>query len=330
MNAFECENGRSELPEQFHSEFLGAAMRASLKEGERSLFVGVWKLCAPDDWKPPSHGRVVTEQRVNQGERIDICLLDDEPPGRVVGIEVKTKRASAEYGQLERYLVGLQEEFPGAGVAIAYLTPFNREQAGEDAGRLRTVEVFDKFAEKFEGRHVSWRDVAAIEWGGGVLWSEHQAYVRNVMASDESLQRAISRNRLFDAFFGEDATDQFRMRFKQKGVDSTVSGFTLDLHEFLEDPDFIAKACEILIEASEGAPGMRKENELPDKSRTEFLESTYGLIHAALFDLTCRYDHVWLKGKGDYGLRVAHKKHSSGVSLVTSQGPGRLLIEQPR
>ena len=44
-----------------------------------------------------------------------------------------------------------------------------------------------------------------------------------------------------------------------------------------------------------------------------------------------RFPNVWIKGEGNYGVRVAHKKHkTSGVSLVTSVGPGMLKIDEPR
>ena len=331
MNAFESGNGRSELPETFHSEFLGVALRASLK-GDRRLFDGVWKRCAPDDWEVPEHARVVTEQTVNQVQRIDICLLDGDPPRRVVGVEVKTKRASAKYGQLKRYLEGLKHAFKGARIAMAYLTPFNERRGGEGAGRLRTVQVFKKFEERRgDGKHVSWLDVADIEWDGGVLWSEHRSYVRESLASEESRILAVSRNRSFDAFFGEDAADRFWKALLNKGVEVTESGAMLDLDAFRDDPGSLAKAYEILIEASDNVSGKNKKDEFPEELHGAFCDSQpYGPIHEALFELTRQYDHVWLKGTGDYGLRVAHRKHSSGVSLVTSEGPGRLVTGQPR
>ena len=45
-----------------------------------------------------------------------------------------------------------------------------------------------------------------------------------------------------------------------------------------------------------------------------------------LFELAQRFDHVWVEGQNDYGVRVTHRDFPSGVSLVTSDGPGRLMI----
>ena len=333
MNAFESGNRRSELPETFHSEFLGASLRASLID-DRRLFNGVWQRCAPDHWKVPEDARVVTEQTVNGGQRVDICLLDGDPVRRVVGVEVKTKRASAEFGQLENYLAGLKKTFPGARMAMAYLTPFNEERGGEGAERLRTVQVFKEFESNCgagQHKHVSWLDVADIDWDGGILWNEHRAFVREKMASETSRKLAVSRNRQFDAFFGQDATDRFREALMDKGVELTEAGAVLDLDVFLDDAGYLARAYELLIEASADVSGREKKNEFPTDLQDDFCRSDpFGEIHEALFELTRRHKHVWLRGTADYGLMVALPKRSSGVSLVRSLGFDRLATGQPR
>ncbi len=334
MNAFESGNGRSELPELFHSEFLGAALRISLKAGKRNLFDDVWSLCAPDDWKkPPVHALVITEQRVNKGERIDICLVDDDdvPPSRVVGIEVKTKRASAEKGQLGRYLEGLQKEFPDASIEMAYLTPFNPAHAGENANRLRTVQVFADFENKGNrGKHVSWIDVASIDWDGGMFWREHQSYILDNMASKDQLQRALSRNRSFEAFFGAEATDRFFAALPSERTREHDDPVILDLKKDTSSSDLV-NALKILIEDGENVVPQYKSDRFPPERREHFTGlEVYGDFHKAMFDLSDCYTYVWLQGKSNYGLRVAHKNHSGGVSLATSQGDDRLLIGQRR
>ena len=227
---------------------------------------------------------------------------------------------------------GLKKAFQGAPIAMAYLTPFNEKRGGEGASRLRTVQVFKMFEKKCGGgKHVSWLDVADIDWDGGILWSEHRAYVRETMASETSLKLAVSRNRMFDAFFGEDATGRFWAALMEKGVEVTETGAVLDLGGFCDDSGYLARACEFLIEASDNVSGKEKKNEFPRERQDYFCGSKlFGHIHKALFELTERYDHVWLRGTRNYGLRVAHPKHSSGVSLVRSLKPGRLASGQPR
>ena len=75
------------LPEKFHSEFLGAALRTSLN-GDRSLFEGVWERCVPDYWHCPSNARVETERSLDGHGRIDILIRDMGYFGLAVGIEV--------------------------------------------------------------------------------------------------------------------------------------------------------------------------------------------------------------------------------------------------
>jgi len=39
---------------------------------------------------------------------------------------------------------------------------------------------------------------------------------------------------------------------------------------------------------------------------------------------------VWFQGQREYGLRVAHIEHSSGVSICTSTGPDRVKVGELR
>ena len=99
LNIFQTIRNTTHRIEPFHSQFLGDALRASLA-GDRSLFEGIWNLCAPADWAPPQSAEVTNESRLVGAQRIDILIVD-KATGCVVGIEVKTSRASARSGQLE-------------------------------------------------------------------------------------------------------------------------------------------------------------------------------------------------------------------------------------
>ena len=107
-NIFESIGKTTHCIEPFHSRFLGDALCASLR-GDRALFEGIWNLCAPADWEPPQSAQVDTEYTLDGAQRIDLLIVDRET-GRVVGIEVKTSRASARSGQLEGYLEGLRKK----------------------------------------------------------------------------------------------------------------------------------------------------------------------------------------------------------------------------
>ena len=52
--------------EPYHSQFLGDALRDSIK-GDRSLFERVWGLCAPAAWAPPRKAKILNEFRFDGG-----------------------------------------------------------------------------------------------------------------------------------------------------------------------------------------------------------------------------------------------------------------------
>lgn len=341
LNIFEVIGKTTSRIEPFHSEFLGEALRVSAS-GNRSLFDAVWRLAAPADWDIPHSPRIETEEIAEKdrtdatgGQRIDISIHDDERC-RLLGIEVKTTKASAKKGQLEGYLDGLSDKYEydkkdEDRIAIAYLTPFNSERAGDASGSLPTVEIFEKFQQIHRNaRHISWLDIAEIPWDGNELWRQHQAYVHQVISNYEKLEKFKSRDRSFDRFFSPDAVERFWDSLPFKGDKAADTGVTIDLAMLGNDPTPLVRAFEILIEDEENVSSRaNKQDDFPDELRQSFKTSPFSDIHEALFALSGR-QHVWVAGKGDYGLRVAHKRHSSGVSLVRSKRERHLLVGQPR
>lgn len=330
LNIFETiQKAQPGRTEPFHSQFLADAMAESLKPGQdRSLFDGVWQLTTTD-WEVPEHAEVIPEKDVGEQKRIDICVVD-KSRHRVLGIEVKTRDDSAEHGQLASYRDGLNEKYDGWSIAIAYLTPFNRERARDNADFLQAVQVFDSFSQESPGaRHVSWLDVADIAWDGRELWKQHQAYVRNSMSSYDKLGRRMLRDRGFDHFFGEPQADEFWEALHNLGVEAADGGADIELSRFeniTSVSEAIVRAFEILIMHGDGVlRGATRENKFPEEKRRRFLNSQYHEVHAALFYLSDRFDYVWVDGSNDYAIRIAHNKpQSRSVSLVRSCGEGRL------
>lgn len=334
VNIFSVIGETTRRIEPFHSEFLAEALRVSAT-GNRSLFDAVWKLAAPDKWDIPHEPKIESEERLRDGKRIDICIFD-RSRDRVLGIEVKTTKSSAEAGQLEAYLQGLCckhkcDKNDKDRIAIAYLTPFNRERAGNNAD-LPTITIFKKFKENFcNAKHISWLDIADIDWDGNELWRQHQAYVHQEIANHGKLRSFVSRDRSFDKFFSETAVEVFwavlpveTNRTPEAGVMIDLENSELDLARFVEAFEFL-----VMDEDNVSAAAV-KHDEVPDELRQRFLDSEHGDIHWAIFDLSMRHSHVWLAGKRDYGLRVAHRRHASGVSLLRSNGEHCLLMGQPR
>ena len=230
----------------------------------------------------------------------------------------------------------LEAKFRNFDIQIAYLTPFNREKAGEKADSLETVWVFDKFAKEFpNARHVSWLDVADIPWDGNVLWKQHQAYIRQNISSPNKLNVNTERNRVLADFFGKEATARFWEELSVLEICAGEDDTTIDLAKFKDDlPSFarsLVNAIQILLDSDKVSVNAQRPDKFKEELRQQFLQSPYRDVHKALFDLSDRLPYVWLDGTGDYGVRTAHKGHrSNGVSLLTSHSPCNLLIRGRR
>lgn len=98
----------------------------------------------------------------------------------------------------------------------------------------------------------------------------------------------------------------------------------------IEDADAFADAFAVLINSEEGVrrTGVARTDRFAH--RAAFRDSDFGHLHRALFRLASWFDWVWIQGERDYGVRVAHHDHYTGVSLVRSVGPDCLLVGQPR
>ncbi len=328
MNVFETIGRVSSRREPYHSQFLADALKCSLAT-DRTLFDALWKLAAPPDWKTPHQARVSAEEVVERG-RIDICIISEQSHQRVLGIEVKTDEGSASLGQLEKYHEGLKEKYGGYDVSVSYLTPFNRDKAGDAAASLPTVRIFQQFVRIYpNSRHLSWLDVASIPWDENELWKQHQAYVRNHISSLSELQDKRESNRRFADFFGKEVADRFSARLSELGINGT----NVNLGEFMDDPSFaksLAAAFEILLQGTNVARHSNRKDKFPAEHMPQYLDSDFGQIHKAILELSERFNFVWVEGKKNYGIRTAHRKHSGGVSMLTSDGPGRLTFGRPR
>ncbi len=333
LNIFDSIRSTTSRTEPFHSRFLADALKESLMSEERSLFDDFWRLAAPDGWVLPNSPVVHSEHDTGAGRRIDICIVDDATPGkRVLGIEVKTVSASARSGQLEAYRQGLtdREEFRGADIAIAYLTPFNRQRAGPSADLLSTIRVFEEFAQLFpQSRHVSWLDVAETEWDRDI-WRQHQSHVRETIAPLSKLQRGTLHNQSFDEFFGAEPAGLFWEALAEIGVVPGEAGAEVNLAELQADADLLVRAFEILIRDGEGLAGSEKPDQFANHLRCSFIASRERDFHRALFDLSRRFGNVWVEGRKDYAIRVAHERYGNGVSLVRSRGTQVLETGRPR
>ena len=230
MNIFETIHEVSERDEPYHSQFLTDALNQS-QAADRSLFEAVWKLAAPEGWQPPRRAEITSEERFEDGSRIDICIRSEDHM-RVVAIEVKTVDASAKSGQLQRYKEELERRYHDYDVQVSYLTPFNEREAGDIAERLATIRVFREFLRRSSGaRHISWRDIAAVDWDGNALWKQHQEYVHNHIAPDLLAQDQTGNRGLID-FFGEVQTEEFQQALSESDIQLNPGATHINLADF--------------------------------------------------------------------------------------------------
>ena len=331
LNVFNCIRAATRRTEPFHSRFLADALCSSASE-DRSLFEAFWRLAAPEGWQPPDTPDVRSEHGTGEGRRIDICILDHaRARKRVLGIEVKTWSPSARPNQLQNYLRGLTERHEGAEVAIAYLTPFNRRRAGKAADRIGPIREFEEFARTVKhARHVSWLEVAEIEWDGRDIWKQHQWYVRYVIASPSKLVDDPLPYQSFHDFFGTEAAGRFWEALVEIGVHPSESGARIDLTNLEVDAEVLVRAFEILIQDGENVDCRQQSDQFEDALRERFMTSEHHEFHEAVFGLSRRFGGVWVSGKRDYAIRVGHKGYPGGVSLVRSRGTSGLETGRPR
>lgn len=334
-NAFESRN-RGQLPEVFHSEFLGVAIRTSLN-GDKSLFTGILDRCALKGWVRPRDAWVETEHVLGSSQRIDI-LIGDEKTGHVIGIEVKTTDETVPKKQLEDYRSKLCEKYGEENIAMVFLTPFNydrAEAAHEGAAEvMQSVEAFNEFSDDLDRvHHLSWRDLAEIDWEeGGELWKQHQEYVCGHLAADRNVTDLFARSWSFSALLGKKAAYEVIKLLASRGTRPYKGGVEVDLRQYGGKPHELAAAVRTLIEQGEGVvPTKKTGGHFPDELRRDFVDTPgVGAFHWALFRIAEQFENVWLQGISDYGLRVAHRCKTGSVSLVTSRGVYRLRIGQLR
>lgn len=339
MNIFKTIESATSRIEPIHSRFLVDALRMSTQE-DGSLFEKIWKLIAPSGWKVPKRPEILSEFDLSTGT-IDILIRTGGSHERILGIEVKTKEESATEGQLKRYQEALDAKFPKAEIGMTYLTPFNGARAEQVGGNgaaesLPTVREFREFSQEFHrARHVSWLDVANIRWGNNPLWEQHREYVRERISIQSSLN--AKRNRTLEDFFGQASTKRLRQGLADLGIEGCRADEDINIHlkDFNDGPqslsEALTKVLETLINVGEGiSHNPRTPREDAFKNRHEYLQSSFRDVHGALFRLADRYGYVWLDGKIDYAVRVAHDDYPSGISLIRSVGVNALRINGRR
>lgn len=101
-------------------------------------------------------------------------------------------------------------------------------------------------------------------------------------------------------------------RIRLDAFSGDIATFVRELTGLLEN---------LIIDASKipsDSATQNKEDTFRRTRRNNFINSKYSEVHRALFDLSDKYDHVYLGGVKNYGFRVTYKgRPNTGVSLIT-------------
>jgi len=324
VNIFERVQAARKSTEPVHSRLLAEWLRVSLRQ-ERSLFESFWNISVQKDpdWAVPDNATVVEEDVIDQ-MRVDITIRDIEKK-KCLGVEIKTREASTDHGQLQRYQTALEGNYPGFEVRMAYLTPLTRKTSPDLADSLPSVKEFEAFSQDHpEAVHISWLDVVDLRWAfGGELWDQHSEYVREVISRPPS-----GRIRQLEEFLGAEAVEDFWRAVISAGAADDDG--TIELSEIL-DPAKLVDAFKILADSDLVRKDRHRGDAFSDELKTKFIESEHGEVHRALFQLASDYSWAWIEGKNDYGLRVDYSApQRNGVSICTSRGPDRLSVGRLR
>lgn len=319
--------------EPYCSHFLADALSSSIGK-DKTLFERVWTHCAPPDWKPPTEADTFAEDILGEGKRIDITIID-ENSSRVLGLEVKTTDRSVNPGQLETYYRLLKNKYPNKKVSIAFLTPFNEgsvKESGRDskeASRLPSVREYHELRRInpiVPVVHVSWQQIVNIQWAEEPLWEQFARFVQNQIAPPRILETYLRNDQSLTRFFSDDAIKEFASAMH--GL--TRSDNSVDFDTLASDPralQSLLDALTALIEDDQSVDRRRfKKNKFSADRFEKFVNTDCGTVHHAVFILTRKYDHVWIEGEKDYGVRVAHNNdREKGVSILTSYAKNSLF-----
>jgi hypothetical protein len=320
MNIFEVIDKTTSRIEPFHSRYFSDALEESFK-GDQSLFSKFWSMATENDsgWPIPSAVEVTAEYVLDSG-RVDIVIVDTSM-SRCLAIEIKTSESSTTEGQLSKYHSSLENLGKFSDIRMVYLTPFN---SGNSNGELtNSILEFRLFAEISRNSvHLSWLDIASIDWtGGGELWEQHREYIRSAICVKRD-----SSQRLLDAFFSPLELAKFWDDVASAG--GAVGAGVIDLSSISDIKRFIG-AIRALIDSPRNLNTRVRVNRISDEVIARNRNSVHSELHSSIMALCDEYPWAWAQGKKNYGLRVARTGISGGLSLCTF-GDSSVRIGQSR
>lgn len=321
MNIFEIHRRTTSRIEPFHTAYLASCLTES-----QELLSKFWVLATAgnENWPVPSkHVRVVEEDILDDGKRVDIVIRASSP-NILIAVEAKTSDSSVKQGQLDDYLTRLKAKYPGHKIWMTYLTPFNTNNKPKGSRGHEAIKEFQSFNEGYApSSHLSWEEVAGLGWqGNDDVWSQHTEYIRETICKPPTL--IVGWGNL-DQDLGWEIMRDFWHEIDKTGFHADKGVLTLKPDN---DPEALADALKLLLSSEKVRSKSIGRRTVAEEVKSELVKSTYGKFHQQVFQLLDEYPFLGIRGKKGYGLTLPVQGIHRVVSICTAKldHPERLTI----
>jgi hypothetical protein len=321
MNIFEIHRRTTSRIEPFHTAYLASCLKES-----QELLGKFWALATAENpnWPVPStHARVVEEDTLDDGKRVDIVVIDSSSD-LLIAVEAKTTDSSVKPGQLDAYLTRLKTKYPGNNIWMTYLTPFNTKNKPEGARGQEAIKEFRRFNRDYApSSHLSWEEVAGLVWqGNDSVWSQHSKYIIETICKQPELKVGWGS---LDQDLGWEIMRDFWHEIGKTGFHADNGVLTLKPDN---DPEALTRALKLLLSSEKVKNKSKGKRTVAEGVKSALANSTYGQFHQQVFQLLDEYPFLGIRGKKGYGLTLPVQGVHPVVSICTSKlgHPERLVI----
>ena len=322
MNIFEVHRRTTSRIEPLHTYYLASCLR------ERPELLGqFWALATIENrvgWPAPSaNTRVVEEDVLGDGKRVDI-VLSDSLSHYLIAVEAKTSDSSVKSGQLDDYLTLLETKYPGYRIWMTYLTPFSARNKPKGSRGQEAINEFQRFnKDHLHSSHLSWEEIAKLPYQGiSEVWHQHAEYIAKTICKPPSMTVGWGK---LDDDLGWEILRDFWDQISAAGYESHNGIITLKTDD---DPVALVNALKLLISSEKVRNISRGSRKVSENVKVELTHSAFGKFHQKIFELLDEYPFIGIRGSVGYGLTLPVQGIHPVVSICTVKisNPERLTI----
>lgn len=326
MNIFEVHRRTISRIEPLHTYYLASCLRESPE-----LLGQFWALATIEDrvdWPAPSaYARVVEEDVLDDGKRVDI-VLSNPSSNCLIAVEAKTSDSSVKPGQLDGYLTLLGTKYPGYRIWMTYLTPFNARNKPKGSRGQEAINEFQRFNNGHSHcSHLSWEEIAKLHYqGGGEVWRQHAEYIAETICKPPSMTVGWGK---LDDDLGWEILRDFWHQISEAGYESKNGMIALKTDN---DPEALVNAIKLLISSEKVRSKSKGLRTVSEDVKVKLTHSKFGQFHQKIFELLDEYPFIGIRGLAGYGLTLPVQGVHRVVSICTAKisDPERLTIGRPQ